>query len=546
MPLNDLAGGRYLGQFEGGLYPDGSNAVPAAHAAVGLAGAGAIVPRNASGEVDAAGKYVLLSIGMSNTTQEFSTFVTQAAADPRVNHGPLVIVDGAAGGQSADTWDSPAEANYDRVRDQVLAPRGLTEAQVEAAWVKVANPGPTTSLPAADADAYTLLRQMGDITRALKDRYPNLSQVFFSSRIYGGYATTSLNPEPYAYESGFAVKWMIEAQIRQEGDGSIDPLAGDVSYDDGDAPWIAWGPYLWADGLNARSDGLTWQRSDFVSDGTHPSTTGRQKVASMLMEFMLDSPFTRPWFAGAVIDPPHVTQVFVNGPGLTGGNVTADRAAFRSAAGIDPTYGYPVPAGADQLKAVPWMGGVNRIAVRFDTDVQGQVGRDDLQVRRADGTLYDFSGFRYDPDTRTAAWTLAQTVTNDALDLVIASAGLLNLDGEWIQGGVAETYPSGDGTPGGDFVFRVNVLAGDASRDGRVNALDLAFVRQRLNRTASDPDAGAGGAAYSPFADVTADGHINALDLAAVRQRLNSGLPPVFMSQLTVLPEDRESIRWPH
>ena len=69
--------------------------------------------------------------------------------------------------------------------------------------------------------------------------------------------------------------------------------------------------------------------------------------------------------------------------------------------------------------------------------------------------------------------------------------------------------------------FRANVLAGDATRDGRVNALDLADVKRRLNSTTTS-NAGAG---YSPFADVNGDGRINALDLAAVKQRLNSRLP---------------------
>ena len=306
-PLNDLGSGLYLDQFEGGLYPDGSNELPAQHAAEGLSRALAIQPLNTLGEPDPEGKYVLVSIGMSNTTQEFCSgsqpgacqpwsFMGQAAAHPAVNDTALAIINGAAGGKSAAFWDSPLDPDYDRVVDEWLTPSGLSEQQVQAAWVKVANPRPTISLPHPDADAYQLVEQMGDIARALKVRYPNLQQVYFSSRIYAGYATTELNPEPYAYESGLAVKWLIEAQINQMTGGSIDPLAGDLDYTSGIAPWIAWGPYLWADGLNPRSDGLTWEQNDFNNDGTHPSQSGREKVGTMLLDFMLSSPFTQAWF----------------------------------------------------------------------------------------------------------------------------------------------------------------------------------------------------------------------------------------------------------
>ena len=306
-PLNDLGGGMYLNQFQGGLYPGGSNDIPAPHAAAGMAHAAAIMPLNVLGQPDSNGKYALLSIGMSNTTQEFCSanaagdcapysLMGQAEVHPSVNHGPLVIVNGAAGGKSAAYWDSPTDPDYDRVRTQVLAPMGLSELQVQAAWVKVANPGPTVSLPNSNADAYRLVQQIGNIARALKTRYPNLQQIFLSSRIYAGYATTTLNPEPYAYESGFAVKWLVEAQIIQMNGGGINPLAGNLDYASGTAPWLAWGPYLWADGVNPRSDGLIWEQSDLSGDGTHPSTSGREKVASMLLDFMLASPLTQPWF----------------------------------------------------------------------------------------------------------------------------------------------------------------------------------------------------------------------------------------------------------
>ena len=296
VPIDDLGSGSYLGQYQGGLYPGGSNEAPTGHAVGGLERSDQVQPLDTFGDPDAGGRYVFLSIGMSNTTQEFSTFMSQAAGDSRVNHDSLVIADGARGGQAASSWTSPLHANYDQIRDQVLAPKGLTEQQVQAAWVKVANASPTQSLPSPAADAFRLVTQMGDISRALQTRYPNLRLVFFSSRLYAGYATGSLNPEPYAYESGFAVKWLVEAQIDQMATNTSDPMAGDMNYDTV-APWAGWGPYLWADGLNPRSDGLIWERSDLASDGTHPSQSGREKVASLLMDFMLTSPFTQSWFA---------------------------------------------------------------------------------------------------------------------------------------------------------------------------------------------------------------------------------------------------------
>src|SRR5687767_4791471 len=66
VPVNDLADGLYLGEFEGGLYPGGVNVAPAEHLREGTQRGRAVTARDAAGYVSATGKYVLLSIGMSS------------------------------------------------------------------------------------------------------------------------------------------------------------------------------------------------------------------------------------------------------------------------------------------------------------------------------------------------------------------------------------------------------------------------------------------------------------------------------------------------
>ena len=233
------------------------------------------------------------------------------------------------------------------------------------------------------------------------------------------------------------------------------------------------------------------------------------------------SEFSNAVKAGGIIPetPARVTQVFVNGQGITG-QTSANGVAFRNLAGIDNTFGYPVPAGANQLKSIPWSNGVNRIALRFDNDVAGQLDQADLAVRGINTANYAVSGFTYDAATKTGVWTLTSAIVNDKVRLFLDDALVSSLDGEWVAG---QAYPSGNGTVGGDFDFRLNVQRGDANQDGSVNALDLGQLKSKLNRTATNP--GTGTSAYSPFADLNADGQINALDLGIAKARLNNRLP---------------------
>jgi len=277
VPLTDLATKSHEGET-GGLYPDGKNTLPTAHAAAGLKLARAVSPLDADGKPAPDGRIVLLSVGMSNATQEFSAFQRLASADSTLNPR-LVIVDGAQGGQTAAVT-AKADANYWTVTAQRLQAAGVSAAQVQVVWVKQANAGPTQPFP---AEAKKFQADIAQTLRNLREKFPNLKIAYLSSRTYGGYAATPLNPEPHAYETGFAVKWLIADQIA--GKNSVPAT-----------PWLAWGPYLWTDGTKGRADGFTWTRDDCAADGTHPSEAGRRKVAELLLKFFKSEPTAQPWF----------------------------------------------------------------------------------------------------------------------------------------------------------------------------------------------------------------------------------------------------------
>jgi hypothetical protein len=259
--------------------------------------------------------------------------------------GPHVAVfNGAFGAQTLDTWDptsigfynshprpfvdlSDPQYNYLRVQNDLSA-NGFSELQVQAIFLKSADAYPMcdikhTYCPGGTPDAYTAEMYMGDIMRYLKQglpptipaRYPNLQQVFVTSRIYGGYANGKtgsgsmhaecLNPEPFAYEEGFAVQRLIVAQTNS----TPDSYSGAV--DTTQAPWFDWGPYLWASGPTVSSStGLNWcngqniqacngglerdvrygdldpLESQYWGDFTHPTASAQQKVASSLVDFL--------------------------------------------------------------------------------------------------------------------------------------------------------------------------------------------------------------------------------------------------------------------
>jgi hypothetical protein len=150
--------------------------------------------------------------------------------------------------------------------------------------------------------AQSLQSDLEEVARNLTANYPNIKLAYYSSRTRAYTYWDGLSPEPVAFETGFSVRWMIEKQINGDPTLNYDPDKGEVV-----APYLAWGPYLWIDGLNPRSDGMVWTQQDLQEDCTHPSDSGVQKVADQLLAFFKTDTTAESWFTEGPPIPPMLT-----------------------------------------------------------------------------------------------------------------------------------------------------------------------------------------------------------------------------------------------
>lgn len=292
-PLTEMtAEDKYKGE-DGGLYGGGKNEPPEAHLKAALAESARIIPLDEDGKPSKDGKIVLMSLGMSNTAGVWVTFKEMADRDPQKSP-QVVIVNGAVGGAGAQSWSKgprsgPWQTFAQRIKEAKVSPK-----QVQVVWIKHADPMPSPDEKPLEY-ANNLKTWLASIVRTLKAEYPSVKIVYLSSRTYGGYNAAGLrlvNPEPFAYESAFSVRWLIQDQIKGEVSLNHDPKMGNVA-----APLLLWGPYFWADGVTPRkSDGLVWQRSDFSNDGVHPTLKGREKAGEQLLRFFKEDAGAKAWF----------------------------------------------------------------------------------------------------------------------------------------------------------------------------------------------------------------------------------------------------------
>jgi hypothetical protein len=236
------------------------------------------------------GRIGVVSIGMSNTRSAFHGFLGRSSIDSGRNP-QVIVVNGAQDTQTAEFWMSPTLSTW-RVLDQRLQAAGVTPAQVQVAWIKLTDPNPAGN-GAFPEHARLLQSRLEGVVRSLRTRFPNIQLAYLSSRTRAYTVDPAgLSPEPWAYETGFSVRWLIEKQMSGDASLNFDAAAGPVV-----APVVLWGPYLWADGTTMRSDGFQWQCNDLVHvDYVHPSNNGVAKIGTLIHTFFKSDPTAAAWY----------------------------------------------------------------------------------------------------------------------------------------------------------------------------------------------------------------------------------------------------------
>lgn len=259
------------------LYPTG-NEIPPDHLQLGMTQSQLIRPRDAEGNiVPTNGKLVFAAIGgMSNANLEFRAFLARFRESYRYTRR-ITFYNGNRGGWDAYRIAVSEKNAYWQWFMDGLARRNISPKQVQVAWIKNSVRAQAKPFP---EDAYELQNYLEMILFEAMSRFENLRMVFFSSAMWSGYNPKPVpRKEPQAYDEAYAVKWLVEEHL-----GSTNP-------------WIAWGPYMWANGATPREyDGLYWLPTHYKTDMVHPNDLGQAVWADHLFRFFNTCPATADWF----------------------------------------------------------------------------------------------------------------------------------------------------------------------------------------------------------------------------------------------------------
>ena len=168
---------------------------------------------------------------------------------------------------------------------------------------------------------------------------------------------------------------------------------------------------------------------------------------------------------------------------------------------------------------IPGWVNLNTISIVFSEPVSG-VTASSLSLGDSSNAGGPSSGVNVSSETNAgttvATFTLSGPLTSNKYYLDLAAAGITDaagtpLDGAWTTGVSTFAAGSGDGSPGSDFVYRFNVLAGDVIGDGEVSAADVNVVRNQPLSTTDN--------ASNWRYDINGAGDVSAADVNIVRSQ---------------------------
>jgi hypothetical protein len=258
-------------KFERGLYSGGNNQMPETHQQAGEKIAQSLVPLDDKGAPNPKGKIVAVAVGHSNTMHYFQTFAPMLKEKSGSINPQFELVNVASSSSVCENWVKIARKGY---------PTFPKNAQVVFLLTTYHRAGPTAtgteimSMP-FEEKMLKMKKDLKYIVTKLVENCPNVKMVYIGSDAFRGYGKL----EPQVYEEAFAVKWLIEDQLKGDPELAFEGP-------NRKAPWLSWGGYIWQ---------LNPPRNLFKPDGVHSLESGRTVWAQKWYDDLSKNSTTRPW-----------------------------------------------------------------------------------------------------------------------------------------------------------------------------------------------------------------------------------------------------------
>lgn len=183
--------------------------------------------------------------------------------------------------------------------------------------------------------------------------------------------------------------------------------------------------------------------------------------------------------------------------------------------------GFPMIKLPNQLNSLPWTN-VDQVFIQFSKDVGASFDKTDVKVSGIQTLDYtsqltvSYDNIRFLATLKFSNPLSVEKLRIVILDTVTDAAGN-RLDGEWVNGGTQTM--SGNGTAGGNFDYRINVLPGDVSGNGVVLGNDVTLDVLARGKSTLD------GISFNPLADLDGSGSCVQSDVDFVVARRLTSLP---------------------